>query len=68
MDFYLQDHLESAVAAAAANDVSGLLQWEKFGCELIRNTIGIFERVRESVMRRAASYLETKRQHFEHFV
>jgi hypothetical protein len=44
------------VYAMAVNDVAELQQRVNDGCELIHNTAGIFERVRHSLMRRAARW------------
>jgi hypothetical protein len=50
-------HFKMIVYGAAVNEAE-LQQRVKDGCELIRNTPGIFLRVLQSSMRRAARYLE----------
>jgi hypothetical protein len=55
------------VYATAVSDAAELQQRAKDGCELIRNTPGVLERVRQSLMRRAARCVEVQGQHFEHF-
>jgi hypothetical protein len=61
-------HLKSIVYAAAFNDVAELQQRVEGGCELIRKTPGIFESVRQTLMRSAARSVEAQGQHFEHFL
>jgi hypothetical protein len=54
LDSYLCCHLKSIVYTTAVNGVTQLQQRVEDGCELIRNTPVISERVRQSLMRRAA--------------
>jgi hypothetical protein len=45
LDFYLWGHLKSILYATAVIDAAEL-EWKvEYGCESIRNTPGIFERV-----------------------
>jgi hypothetical protein len=56
------------VYAAAVDDVAELQHRVEEGCELIPNTPGIFERVRQSLIRRTARCVQTVGQHFEQFL
>jgi hypothetical protein len=60
----LCDHLKSIVHATEFNDVAEQQQRVEEECELIRNTAGIFERVRQSIMRRTARCVEAQKQNF----
>jgi hypothetical protein len=52
----------------ALNDFAALQQRAEDGCELIRNTSGVFEHARQCLMRRAARCGEAQGQHFEHIL
>jgi hypothetical protein len=56
------------VYTTTVNDVAELKQNAEDGCKLLCNTLGIFERVRQSFMRSAARCMEAQRQQLEHFV
>jgi hypothetical protein len=66
--FYLRGHLTNTVSATEVNEVSELQQRVEDGWKLIRNTPGIFERVRQSLMKHAVRAVEAQRQHVEHFL
>lgn len=51
----------------AVNDEAELQHRIEDGCKLIRNKLGILERVRQSLVRRAARSMEAQGQHFEKF-
>jgi hypothetical protein len=52
----------------AVNDEAELQHRIEDGCKLIRNKLGILERVRQSLVRRAARSMEAQGQHSEHFL
>jgi hypothetical protein len=56
------------VYATAVNAVAEQQQRVKNGCELIRNTPGIFERVRQSLIKSAVRCVEARGQHSGHFL
>ena len=66
MDFYVWGHLKTLVYSTPVNDVESLRQRIVNGCETIQNTPGIFQRVRQSMLRRAEACVESHGGHFEH--
>lgn len=53
LDFYVWGHLKSIVYSTPIEDADDLRQRVVDGCQQIRNIPGIFERVRQSMIRRA---------------
>jgi oligoribonuclease (3'-5' exoribonuclease) len=49
------------------NDAAKLQQRVEDACKSIHNTYGIFERVRQTTMRRAARCMETQEKEFDNF-
>jgi hypothetical protein len=68
LDFYFLGHLNSTVYAAAISDVHNLQQRIQNAFETIRTTPGIFQRLKQSLFRRATSWVEARGGHFEHFI
>jgi hypothetical protein len=66
LDFYMWGHLKSVVYTTPANDVMELQQKVVAACEDIRRRNGVFERVRGSMMRRAAVCVTVQGGHFQH--
>ncbi|KAJ8867996.1 hypothetical protein PR048_031805 [Dryococelus australis] len=52
LDFYLRGHLKALVYATRVDDVCALRNRIVAGCEIIRNTSRIHQRIRESMQRR----------------
>jgi len=57
IDFYLLGHLKTIVHATPVRDIQDLHDRITAGCETIRCTPGIFERVHESMRRRVTAYI-----------
>lgn len=68
LDFYLWGHLKSVVYATPVPDVAELRERIINGCIQIRGMPGIFERVRQSMLRRVRSCIEMEGGHFEHLL
>jgi hypothetical protein len=66
--FYLWGHLQSTVYATEVSDVQNFQQWTQNGFEMIRATPGIFQQIRQSLLRHATSCVEAQGGHFEHFL
>jgi len=62
---YLWGHLQSAVCVTEVSDVQNLEQRIQNGSEVIRTNGGIFQRVRQSLRRRATSCLEAQGGNWE---
>lgn len=67
-DFFLWGYLKDLVYRSEVRDVEDLRQRILDGCDSIRNTPGIFERVRESFKRRAQVCVNADGAHFEQFL
>ncbi|KAM0730400.1 hypothetical protein ACS0PU_002729 [Formica fusca] len=63
---YLWGHLKTLVYAVEITNEEKLHQRIVDACKTIRNRHGIFERVRQSVIRRVHACIETGGGHFEH--
>lgn len=68
IDFYVWGHLKSMVYSMPINDVETLRLRILQSCNTIRNNPGIFERVRQSMMRRVRSCIASNGGHFEHLL
>lgn len=68
LDFYLWGHLKALVYVTPIETEEQLRNRIIDGCETIRNTNGIFERVRRSMRRRAEACIEAGGGHFQHFL
>lgn len=68
LDFYLWGHLKSLVYSTAVDNVITLRARIEAACQTVRNTPGIFDRVRTSMQRRAAACIESQGGHFEHLI
>ena len=65
ISFYLWGHLKSAVCVTEVSDVQNLEQRIQNGSEVIRTKRGIFQRVRQSLFRRATACFEAQGGHWE---
>lgn len=68
LDFFLWGHLKSLVYKTPINTVEDLRERIVASCEIIRNTPGIFARVRNSMRRRADACLLSEGGHFQQFL
>ncbi|KAK4321743.1 hypothetical protein Pmani_007481 [Petrolisthes manimaculis] len=68
LDFYLWGHLNSRVYATQINTRQELWQRVQEACSEIRNTPRIFERVRQSLLRRAHACINEGGRNFEHLL
>jgi len=64
---YFWDHLKSIVFNATKQCGQSARKDTK-GCETIRRIPGIFERVRNSMLRRAVACVDVRGGHFKHFL
>lgn len=68
LDFYLWGHLKTLVYGTPVETLEQLRNRIIDGCETIRNTPGIFDRVRRSMRRRAEACIEMGGGHFQHYL
>ena len=68
LDFYLWGHLKALVYRTPIQDVQSLRARIMAGCETIRNTPGIFQRIRDSIRRRVDACINADGGHFEHLL
>ncbi|CAK9827112.1 hypothetical protein ANTRET_LOCUS4846 [Anthophora retusa] len=68
LDFYLWGHLKSLVYSAPVNDVEELRYRIQEGCRRIQTTLGTFERVRRSTMRRLEACIQAEGGCFKQFL
>ena len=66
LDFYLWGHLKQLVYAADIPNVETLHQRVIAACESIRHRLEVFERVRQSMIRRVHACVAANGRHFEH--
>ncbi|EZA56517.1 hypothetical protein X777_03552 [Ooceraea biroi] len=66
LDFFFWGYLKTLVYSTPVPDVAPLRQRIVNGCDIIHNTPGIFQRVRQSMRRRAQACLESNEGHFEY--
>lgn len=65
LDFFLWGHLKSLVYRTPVQNEEDLRNRIQESCEIIRNTPGIFERVRQSMIRRINACIEVGGCHFQ---
>lgn len=68
LDFYLWGHLKSIVYSTPVANVQLLRQRIQQACEQIKQIPKIFERVRNSMIRRLHACIQAEVGHFEHFL
>jgi hypothetical protein len=68
LDFYLWRHLKSLVYAAPVDNEETLHHHIVDACQTIRNYPGIFERMRQPMMRRVEAGIESCGGHFGHLL
>ena len=68
LKFYLWGHLKLLVYEADIPDKETLHRRVMEACETIRHNPGVFERVRQSMIRRVHAFLEARGGHFEHLL
>ena len=67
LDFYLWGHLKAIVYSRPVHNVESLHQRLEQGCQQICQMPGIWERVRQSMMRQSEACITAHGSHFEHF-
>lgn len=65
LDFFLWGHLKALVYKTPVNTEEELTQRIRNSCDQIRHTPGIFQRVRQSMLRRANVCIEVEGGHFQ---
>lgn len=68
LDFWLWGHLKTLVYATPINDVQTLQERVVHACQHIREQAGVFQRVRDSLRRRAEACHATNGHHIEHLL
>ncbi|EZA62845.1 hypothetical protein X777_01160 [Ooceraea biroi] len=68
LDFYLWNHLKTIVYARPIENAEDLLQRVEQASQTIRQTAGIFQRIRDSIQRCYKACIEAQGGHFEHFL
>lgn len=68
LDFYVWGHLKSLVYETPVPSAEELIGRIVDACERIRETPGIFERVRQSLRRRLRACIDAEGRHFEQFL
>lgn len=68
IDFYVWGHLKTLVYERPIDTRDDLLRRIIDACETIRNTYGIFERVRQSMTRRVDACIRENGRHIEHLL
>jgi hypothetical protein len=68
LDFYLWGHLKTIVYATLVDCEETLHYLILDAPQTIRNYLGIFERMRRSIMRRVEACIESHGEHFEHLI
>ncbi|KOC63749.1 hypothetical protein WH47_02288, partial [Habropoda laboriosa] len=68
LEYYLRVHLKSVVYKMSVDNVEALRQRVDQSCRQIRVTPGLFERVRQSMMRRIHVCIEAGGGHSEQFL
>ena len=68
LNFYLWGHLKAIVYFTPIHNVEILRQRIEQGCQQIRQKPGIWERVRQSMMRRSEVCIIAHGSHFEHLL
>ena len=65
LDFFLWGHLKSLVYTTGVENVEDLKNQIMQGCDIIRNTPGIFKRVQQSMRRRLDACIIAAGSHFQ---
>lgn len=68
LDFFLWGHLKALVYNTPINNLEDLKDRIIDSCDIIRNTEGIFQRVRDNMKRRAQACIAAGGGHFQHFI
>lgn len=68
LDFYLWGHLKNRVYTTQVNTRQELWRRVQEACREVRNTPGVFERVRQSLLRRAQACMNEGGRNFEHLL
>ena len=68
LDYFLWGHLKSLVYIIPIENENDLRNRIVASCEAIRNTPGIFERVRQSLKRRVDRCSMAQSRHFQQFI
>ena len=68
LDFFAWGYLKSLVYSTPINNVAHLQERIEHACEIIRVKPGIFEKVRNSFIRRCESCVEMEGGHVEHLL
>ncbi|KAJ8978460.1 hypothetical protein NQ317_002914 [Molorchus minor] len=68
LDFFFSSHLKTLVYATPVENIDQLRERIVASCDIIRNTPGIFLRVRQSMRRRIAACIEANGGHFKHLM
>jgi hypothetical protein len=68
LDFYLWGHLKTLVCASPVDNEEAFRCHIVGGCQTIRNCLGIFERMQQSMKRRDATCNELHGRHFAHLL
>ncbi|KYN29267.1 hypothetical protein ALC57_01390, partial [Trachymyrmex cornetzi] len=68
LDYFLWGHLKSLVYTTPIENENDLRNRIVASCEAIRNTPGIFERVRQSLRRRLDGCIMAQGGHFQQFI
>jgi len=68
LDYFLWGYLKSHVYYTPVETVEELTAKIFEACELVQNTPGIFERVRQNMVRRCNACIEVEGRHFEHLL
>lgn len=68
VDYCIWGFLKSLVYSNPVENVEDLRNRITAGCETIRNTVGIFQRIRQSMRRRVDSCITCEGGHFEHLL
>jgi hypothetical protein len=66
--FYLWGHLKSLVYATPVNTQQELWQRVWVACDTVKTSTGVFERGRQSTVRRARACVEVEGSNFEHLL
>jgi hypothetical protein len=65
LDFYLWGHLETLVYEAPVDSEEALYRRFVDVCQIIRNYPGIYERIRQSMMRRVEACIKSRGHYFD---
>jgi hypothetical protein len=68
LDFCIWGYLKSLIYSRPVEDINDLRNRIVAGCETIKNSPGIFERIRNSMRTRVDACIEAEGNHFQHFL